>query len=265
MHPSARQRLLARFRFQHVALLYLIAIAFSEVVTALLDPPIGVLCHVVIFCSLLVYATVVDQPWKRAFLLSLTLAPLIRIVSLGMPLGIFPQEWWYALTCGPLFVASYVLARTIPLNRRQISLQLPRWRHLPATMVVTLSGAGLGWIEYQILRPAPLVHSLTFQSLLLPSVILIVGTGMVEELIFRGILQATTAEVFSPWSAIVYVSVLFGVLHTGHMSVLDVIFVIPVAIYFAWVVRRTHSLVGVSLAHGLTNIMLFLILPLFHL
>ena len=96
----------------------------------------------------------------------------------------------------------------------------------------------------------------------MPALILLVGTGVVEELIFRGILQYTADEVYGSWRGIVFVSVLFAVLHIGHLSVLDVVFVFFVALYFGAAVRWTRSLIGVSIAHGLTNIMLFIVLPL---
>jgi membrane protease YdiL (CAAX protease family) len=40
-----------------------------------------------------------------------------------------------------------------------------------------------------------------------------------------------------------------------------VVFVFVVALVFAWMVKKTGSLFGVTLAHGLTNSMLFVIAP----
>jgi membrane protease YdiL (CAAX protease family) len=34
-----------------------------------------------------------------------------------------------------------------------------------------------------------------------------------------------------------------------------------VGLFFGWVVQRTRSLLGVTLSHGLTNIVLFLVMP----
>ena len=81
-------------------------------------------------------------------------------------------------------------------------------------------------------------------------------------MIFRGILQTTGTKAFGAWRGIVYVSLLFGALHIGHLSVVDVVFVTAVALYFAVIVHRTRSLLGVSIAHGITNFMLFVVLPL---
>ena len=61
----------------------------------------------------------------------------------------------------------------------------------------------------------------------------------VEEFIFRGVLQHAAVEAFR-WWVIVYV-----------------------ALFFGGVVKQTGSLFGVTLPHGITNIMLFLVLPFF--
>ena len=65
------------------------------------------------------------------------------------------------------------------------------------------------------------------------------------------------------WRGIIYISLLFAVLHMGFLSWLDVVFVFAVALFFSWVVKKTGSLFGVTLSHGITNIVLFLIAPFF--
>ena len=264
---TSEHRWLQRLRKMDVsrtALVYLAAVGMAELITAVVSPTWGVACHIFIFGNLLIQAGMNRRPWERGFYLSMSIAPLIRIVSMGMPLGYFRQEWWYLLSSIPLFATSFVIARTIPLNRREINLQMPDLRHLPLSLLVALSGIPLGAIEFVILRPTPIVSSLDWRKVTIASLILLIGTGFIEELIFRGILQTTVSELYNSWWAIVYVSVLFGELHTGHMSVVDVFFVIGVALYFAAVVKSTRSLLGVSLAHGLTNIFLFIVFPLTH-
>jgi hypothetical protein len=127
---------------------------------------------------------------------------------------------------------------------------------------VALSGLLFGVIEYLILAPEPMVTELTWQEVWLPALIFLMCTGFVEEFIFRGVLQRTAVEVFGGWG-IIYVSLLFAVLHMGFLSLIDVVFVFFVALFFSWVVKKTGSLLGVSLAHGITNIILYLVVPFF--
>jgi high-affinity Fe2+/Pb2+ permease len=51
------------------------------------------------------------------------------------------------------------------------------------------------------------------------------------------------------------------VLHIGYLSVVDVVFVTLVGLVFAYIVMWGRSLLGVTLAHGLTNTTLFVIMP----
>ena len=88
-----------------------------------------------------------------------------------------------------------------------------------------------------------------------------VCTGFVEELIFRGVLQRSAVEAFG-WWGIIYVSLLFAVVHLIHQSLIDIAFVFVIAIFFGWVVKKTGSIFGVTLSHGIANIVLFLVAPL---
>jgi membrane protease YdiL (CAAX protease family) len=175
-----------------------------------------------------------------------------------MPLVDIPQIWWYPIIYLPLFIAAIVVIRILGYSRQDIGL---KWGKLPVQLSIGAVGFGLGLIEYFILKPEPLITELTFQAAFLPALILIITTGFVEELIFRGVLQRTAVESFNKLG-IVYVSLVFAVLHIGFLSIVDVAFVFVVALSFGWLVSKTGSLLGVTLAHGTTNIMLFVIAPL---
>ena len=158
----------------------------------------------------------------------------------------------------PLLISSTVVYRLSGYKPGHVGLKLGR--DLPLQLLVAVGGVGLGYLEYLILRPEPLVESFTLQSLWLPALILLVFTGFLEEWIFRGLMQrasVSTLQKYGPW----YISLLFAVLHIGYKSWIDLIFVFLVGFIFSLVVQRTRSLVGVTLAHGLTNISLFLIFP----
>jgi len=168
--------------------------------------------------------------------------------------------YWYLITSIPLFAAALIAAPTLGFAWRDLGLNLRRWG---LQLAIALSGLAFGILEYYILRPDPLVATLTWRSFWLPALILLVSTGLLEEMIFRGLLQRTSIDLLSLWG-IGYVAVLFAVLHIGYRSLLDVLFVLAVGLFFGWIVHRTRSLLGVTLSHGLTNIVLFLVMPFLH-
>jgi membrane protease YdiL (CAAX protease family) len=63
------------------------------------------------------------------------------------------------------------------------------------------------------------------------------------------------------FAGIVLISALFGLMHIGNLSVLDVLLTASIAFLFSLVVRQTGTIYGVSISHGIINVTLFLIAP----
>jgi membrane protease YdiL (CAAX protease family) len=243
------------------AIVYLLAIVVAEVVTVIFQPVAGIACHTIILLAVVVDSALISTYSNSRLVLSLSLVPLIRIISLSLPLADIPQIWWYPIIYLPLLAAAVVVARLLDCKPKDIGLSFGL---IPVQLVVGLLGLGFGIAEYFILvnLPAepliePLVTEPTWQATWLPALILMFSTGFIEEFIFRGVMQRTAVEAFGGWG-IVYVSFLFAILHIGFLSWIDVAFVFAIALFFGWVVKKTGSLFGVSLSHGITNIMLFI-------
>jgi uncharacterized protein len=239
----------------------LAAIMVAELLTTFGNPLWGVAIHVALLTIFVTAGALVRDRGRAAFYLSLMLAPLIRVVSLGMPLGEFQQTYWYLLSALPLFSAGAVIVRLNGYSWQSVGLRLPARSALPLEAAVAASGFALGAVEYVILRPDPLADGAGAGLIALSVVILLIGTGVMEEFVFRGVLQRAAQGVFPGVTGLVYVSLLFAVLHIGHKSVLDVVFVVGVALWFGAVVRRTGTILGVSLAHGITNAVLLVLIP----
>jgi hypothetical protein len=243
-----------------IALSYLALLTLAEVLTVLVAAQAGVLLHLcILFLLLLHTASTWERPLHR-MLMALAFVPLIRVISMSLPLAGFPLLYWYLITSVPLSVAAVVVMRLLGMGRRDLGLH---WRAWPVQLVVGLSGMALGYVEYLILHPEPLVDEFSLAQIWLPALILLVSTGYLEELIFRRLMQRTAVEHLGRWLGVLYVAIFFAMLHIGYQSLADVLFVLVVALAFGLVVHFTDSLIGVTLAHGLTNISLFLVVPFF--
>ncbi len=242
------------------AIVYSLAIIAAETVTVLVQPVWGMACHAIVLVAVVVRSALVSDYRYRRLILSLALVPLVRIISLGMPLVNIPQILWYPLVYSSLLVAVIAVVRILGMRAREVGFS---FGSLPVQLAVGLSGFLFGVVEYLILTPEPMIIELSWRGVWLPALIFLLCTGFVEEFIFRGVLQRTAVEVFGGWWGIIYVSLLFTVMHIGFLSLIDVVFVFFVALFFGWVVKKTGSLFGVTLAHGITNIMLYLVVPFF--
>ena len=254
---SIRSRLLAKPRL--FAFGYLIALTVAEVLTVLVDLRAGMLIHGVILLVVMLLAALSPDRQGIRFLLPLAFPPLIRLLSLSLPLTNFNFIYWYVIIGVPLFIATYLTIRATGLNADMIGLRIS-WREVPFQLLIGLSGLLLGLVEYFILHPEALISKPSWEQILISVLILLVFTGFLEELIFRGVMQASAIQALGQ-PGLIFVALVFSVLHIGYRSMLDVIFVFTVAIVFGVLVQRYKSLLGVSIAHGLINVSLYLIYP----
>ena len=241
------------------AIIYFLAITIAELVTVYVHPLWGMVVHTVILLLIIAELVVHTGYAHRPLLLALTLAPLVRIISLCMPLANIPQIWWYPIVYVPLLAASFVVMHLLGYKPWEVGLTF-RW--FPVQLVLVLTGVVFGVAEYLILTPEAMVDELTWQALWLPALMFLLCTGFVEEFMFRGVLQRSAVGAFGGWG-IVYISLIFAILHLGFLSWIDVAFVFVVALFFGWVVSKTGSLLGVTLSHGVTNAVLYLVVPFF--
>jgi len=243
-------------------LIYLLLITGAEWLVSYL-PNWGLFLHGVVMFTLFGHAAFLYSEDKNSsyFFMAIALAPLIRIISLYAPLSKFYFLQWFPILSIPLFFASFILILFQHLNERDIGLVL-KARQIPLQLAIGFTGIPFGYIEYFILEPNPLILELSFRSLFAPIMIMLICTGFAEELVFRGIIQHNAIRYFNPGLGILFTTTLFAVMHIGNWSLLDVAFVFLIGYFYAYAVRFTGSIIGVSISHGLTNVVLFLLMPL---
>jgi membrane protease YdiL (CAAX protease family) len=243
------------------AVAYLLVVVAAEVVTMFFHPLWGIIGHAAIMATAIARSARASDIFQQRLILSLALVPLIRVIDLSLSLSLIPIPTIgrFPIIYTPLLVATVVVVRTLGYKFGEVGLN---FKSLAAQFGIASSGLLFGWVEYLILEPEAMITQLTWSEFVPLALVLLVFTGFTEEFAFRGVMQRSAGDVFG-WRGIVYISVLFAILHMGFHSVLDVLFVFGVAMFFGWAVKKTGSLLGVTLAHGLTNIMLFLVFPFF--
>lgn len=244
-----------------VILGYSLLLAAAELLTTFADPMLGLLLHMLLLLGLLGLAARWWWHPIHRMLLAFVVSPLIRIMSLSLPLAGLPFISWLLITSIPLFAAVAVTMQVLQLSRHDVGLMLrPGWAPLRAEILIALSGIPLGFLEWFILRPPPLMEGLNLAQVWFPVVVIFISTGLMEELVFRGIMQKTSQELLGA-IAIPLVALIFAILHIGYQSWSDFFFVFGVSLFYGWAVQRTGSILGVTISHGLINSMLFIVLP----
>jgi membrane protease YdiL (CAAX protease family) len=240
---------------------YVGALVLAEILVAAVDPRLGALLHALLLVVLLQHgARAVLAPEQRLYW-SLALVPLLRLLSLSLPLSSIPGVWRFAVVAVPLLLATVVAARATGLGPAEVGLRW-RWRDVPLQTMVAVGGLPLGLMEYVLLKPPPLATELSLAALWVPATVLILATGLTEEIIFRGLLQRTSADVLGPWLGPLLITCLWTALHVGLGSWPALVLTFLAGGLFAFVAGWTGSIWGVGLSHGLTNVTAFLIAPL---
>lgn len=235
----------------------LVVLTLAEYLVAFAAPGWGLAAHALLLIAYMGKGVITEDD-SHQFYVALAVLPLIRILAIAMPYWLTGQAEHFALVNVPLIAATLVAANYLGYKRKELGLKRSR---TPWIVLVILSGPLIGYLERLIIQPAALSPDLSFQAIWWPALSLLLFTGFSEELLFRGVVQTAATRTLGARWGIIYVSLLFGALHIGWQSALDVLFVTLVGLFFGWVVYRTGSILGVSLAHGFANIVLFIVLP----
>jgi len=245
-----------------ILIVYLAALISGELLTAFQDFAAGLAVHTLILFLLMIHASLISRSDARLsrLLTALSLAPLLRVLSLSLPLWHFTTLEWMCIISIPLIVACIATVSALRLRPRDVGLALGPTRRLPWQILVALAGVPLGVVEFGILRPSAWLNDYSVGNVAIALFALVGATGVAEELIFRGILQRCAIDLAGD-AGILYVAVVFTALHTSFLSWADLAFVFIVAVLFGAIVKKTGTLTGVIAAHTLVNVMLYLVLP----
>jgi membrane protease YdiL (CAAX protease family) len=236
---------------------YLLLVGAAELLIAQRDPAIGLAIHALLLLTLTLHAGLGHDPDGRKLALALTLAPLLRILSLALPLANLPRLAWYPVVSALLLISALIVIRQLRMSRSELGL---RSDNLLIQLMLMGGGLGIGASEYALLGAPQLGVAFSWNALMLLAVMLLIFTGFVEELIFRGLLQSLALPALGRW-ALVYVSLLFAALQIGYLSASVVAFAFGIGLIFACAARWSGSIVGVALAHSLANVTLFILMP----
>jgi uncharacterized protein len=191
---------------------------------------------------------------------ALLLLPLFRLLNVAMPVFFNLTLYSYSLVYAPMFIPIYFILKENIVSRFEAGLTLKGfWFYLPLALSL---GFALGWGEYIILNPQMLTLGLDIKSVLILIVTMIFFVGIVEEFVFRSSLQTVLQERLGSMAGLMLTSMIFGFMHSGYHLPLELLYVTFAGMAFGLLFMLSKSLPIIALAHGATNISLFLLAPL---
>jgi membrane protease YdiL (CAAX protease family) len=192
--------------------------------------------------------------------LSLILLPILRLVNLSMPLYYEKTLYSFIFTYGILAIPVSIAATNQELTRTQLGMTFKKiWLYAPFSILL---GLLLGGGEYLIIKTNYLISNLSTFNLLMLSIVMIFFVGLVEEIIYRSIIQNRLQITLGNRSGLIITSILFGLMHTGYGSIGEVLYASFVGIFLGYLFYKTRSLPLVAMIHGFINVFVFGIIPL---
>lgn len=237
-------------------------LGLMEAISDILSPIIGNLLHALLLVWLVYRGSTHTNANFGKLLICMSVCPMIRIVGFAISSSMFPGVWYYSITEAIVILAACFAVITNGYTLSDIGLCIGK--QVWITPLILFSGIMGGWMESHIIAPSPLVSGLAWHNIWFVSLMLIFFTGFGEEFIFRGVIQHAASVAYRPWMGIVFTAVLWALLHIGWLSWIELAFVCFMGLLWGTLRHFSRSIISLSLAHGIANIMLFVAMPYLH-
>jgi membrane protease YdiL (CAAX protease family) len=236
-----------------------LCIALAEILIFLGKVGIAVWIHVGILIALSLSNIFVKDSEVQKIHQALMLLPVLRLINLSMPIFFETTLYTFIFVYGFLAVPVVVIIVNQRHSLEQIGISM---KNIGAYMVLSIPLSfilGLG--EYLTIRAEYLIPDLTFGNLLKLTIIMVFFVGLIEELIFRSILQTRLEQALSISESLLITSLLFGLMHSGYGTSYEILYTSFVGFLMGLVFWKTKSLPFIAVLHGFINVFLFGILP----
>jgi membrane protease YdiL (CAAX protease family) len=185
---------------------------------------------------------------------------IICVMYLPLILVIPVHLYSWVVSYGVMFIPIIAIVAHRKLSRHDLGLTggLRLTYLIPFGAIV---GVGLALIEYAILAPKALTPNASATELIGLSIVMIFFVALVEELLFRVLLQAQFIERSGAFVGILITSVLFGAWHAYYANVYELLFTTGAGIIFGVAFYKTKNLPFVVTLHAVDDILLWGVLP----
>lgn len=231
-------------------LVYGTLITLAEVMLVLVSVPLGSLLHMTLLVALASHTAFSRTP-KDPQLPVLLLLPLMRLLSLVMPIAEVDPAYWYLLSAAPAILGATLMVRAMEIPWSKLGLGRP------ASMVVSVVSAGMG-IPVGLVLSGTVGPELMLQidgAPLVLGVTILVVVAVLEEFVFRGLLTYVTL-VRAPGLVLFVPNLLYAVMYLASGDGAVVLMMGGTGVLFSAFRQRSGSLYAVIVAHVLMRLVL---------
>jgi uncharacterized protein len=229
---------------------YAAAIVAAEAVAAFVAPVPAATIDAVVLTALLAHYV---ASGRRVFA-ALALVPLLRLTSIAVAVS-HPLSF-YVISGAPVLLAVALGADALELpgvlRLHEIRLR-SQWHVAVAALVLSA-------LATPVLDLEPVTSDRSLPGILAAAMVVFLFAGVLEELVFRGIVQGAAAPLLGRWTFLA-ANLLFASTYLGCGSAALAVFMTLCGLFWGWWVQRTGSLAGAAIGHGLLAAGLLAIWP----
>ncbi len=238
---------------------FVVAIVFAELLFFTGSIEEGMFVHFTALVSMPFMMAVLRDRQTIYTLQALMLLPLLRLINVSMPVS-EASLLLFIVVYIPLLMPVYLLIRHQGLTDVKLGIIYERiLLYIPMAVVI---GVLLGIGEHLLIGSGYQIAGLSDPFIMVFASVVLFYVGLIEELIFRSLIQTRLEGLFGMTPGLLAASLLFGVMHSVYGEITEIIYIFAVGIVLGYMFQRTRSLPMVATAHGIANIMLFVLLPL---
>lgn len=237
----------------------ILAIAFAESMIYFGRVIEAMEAHAVILLGLSLSMLYIKNEEIQKTYQALILLPVLRLVNLSMPAFYDVTLYSFVFIYGLLTIPVTIALTHQGFTREQLGITF-KWIgvYIPLSIIM---GFLLGVGEFFIIETNYLIPDLSVSNLLIFTLIMVFLVGLIEEIIFRSILQNRLEVLLGIQKGLIITSILFGLMHSGYGSISEIFYTFAVGLVIGYMFYRTRSLPLITMIHGFINVFLFGIIP----
>jgi membrane protease YdiL (CAAX protease family) len=241
-----------------ILIYFILIILIAQIMSTYYSTTFGIILEAFLIINLIVNS-ILTKSIKFSYLSqAMILLPLINIISLNMAVIALKPIYWLTIVAVPITIATIIMMRNQGISRSKAGFIIG---NLPLQLIVAITGVALGIIEYNIFHQTAIISDFNQINIIIVGSIIIIFIGLLEQLIFRGIIQKLAENIMGNSLGIIFASILFTILNIGWNSPLNLIFIFLVSIYYGYVFQKTRSVIGIGISQGLFYLTIFILLP----
>ena len=180
------------------------------------------------------------------------LLPILRLINFSIPAFSQKPILSFIFIYAPMIPAILIVVDSKQLTYEKLGINFKNiWYYIPLSILI---GLILGLGEYSTVQITSPIQDLSFINVLTLTLVMILFVGVIEEIIFRSLIQTRLEKTFGMLYGLILSSLLFGLMSAGYGNIYEILYAFFVGLLIGFIFQKTRSLPFIAMIHGFINV-----------